>query len=352
MVGRGCGAAVARRRLSAEALATKRRREVRRAFLAALGSRTLPAFEESVVERIAATLGPRPSIPIRLAGSVSSFQIVPRPVFDEKVPTGRLTFDRDTGQFTITLNPRPHQRVWLDDDPSLSLQPFLRFAYAHEVAHRFFFVERDGLWERVLERTTQGISTAALRDRAVLELYRLEEDSCNRIAGRVLVPDRALADSFCAAVGSISREARAASCGALLGQARAAFEVPLGVLLVSLSQGVDRGRIQMPPGLVLFSAAQRGRGLAVDIAVTRGGLPGRLLYPGMPLQRLGPELARVVWGATQAGQRFGRFEAVRIPDGAGAERLVTGGWWRNGTSASSRIVVWCEATPDQGSGAG
>ena|GEM_PF-4318282 len=300
-----------------------------------------------MVESIYATLGPRPPLPIRLAGSVASFQIAPRPVFDDKVPTGRLTFDRDAGQFIIALNPRPHQRVWLDDDPSLSLQPFLRFAYAHEVAHRFFFVESDGRWQRALERTTRAIAPAALRERAVLELYKLEEDSCNRIAGRVLVPEEALASSFCDAIRSASREARAASCGALLGRARAAFEVPLGVLLVSLSRAVDRGRIQLPRGFMLFSAIQRGRGLVVDIAVTRGGLPGRLLYPGMPLQRLGSDVAQVAWGATQTDQRFGKFEALRMPDASGAERFVSGGWWRSGVPGSSRVVFWCDVTPDE-----
>jgi hypothetical protein len=88
--------------------------------------------------------------------------------------------------FRVCLNPRI---VSGDPDDVLSTDwaRFVRFSYAHEFAHRFFYLERDGVPQRAISLVVEQLP-ADERILAIRHLSTLEERLCNDVASRLLLP--------------------------------------------------------------------------------------------------------------------------------------------------------------------
>lgn len=127
--------------------------------------------------------GPRASaaVPRDLRLLAAGLGVSPDPVFDESMAAdGEVAWDGVRGQFIVRL--RRSVPSWTTDGRS-------RFTFAHELGHRLLFVRTsDGLWSRVHRLACSEVSEAA-RSAAALELWRMEERLCNRIAATFLLPD-------------------------------------------------------------------------------------------------------------------------------------------------------------------
>ncbi len=161
-------------------------------YLSVLKCDSLKALECRICERINHAVRSRQGehLPVKLSACVAQFDIDPNPRFESAVAHGRLAFDDRVGQFVVSLSRRPGSQ-----GGSLRQQladPFVRrqrFTYAHEVAHRFCYIQADdGTWIRAAERASAS-SRPYTRLRLLRKLMIHEELLCNSIAGRVLIPD-------------------------------------------------------------------------------------------------------------------------------------------------------------------
>lgn len=164
-----------------------------RQYARAIGWPTLVKGREGIIERLLARIRQSGAMipPVYLSNIVGEFDIDPIPeiVSDSRDAHASLRYDEQAGCFRI--------RIWrgdLLDQPGLfDVEERLtyrgRFSYAHEIAHRFFYVFcRNGLrWRRAIDVVTDQLdsrSATIVRQR----LSHIEEQTCNTIARRVLAP--------------------------------------------------------------------------------------------------------------------------------------------------------------------
>lgn len=98
-----------------------------------------------------------------------------------------LEFDSATDTFRISLRSLPDS-VDLDSRNRNVTARHLRFAYAHELAHRFLYVQTQGTWRRALAIVADeydGVDRMA----AIRQMSALEETICSDAASRILLPD-------------------------------------------------------------------------------------------------------------------------------------------------------------------
>lgn len=150
---------------------------------------SLDGLERAVLEFLGRAVS-RLSPPVSLANVALSLDIDPNPhLRPDLAPVATIHFDRVAGVFRIELreseakSPAPVIRGELSPfGPDLGLRHRGRFAYAHEIVHRLFFVDGgNGTWSRALDQLSR-----AEESRVVLE--RWEERICNRGARRLLIP--------------------------------------------------------------------------------------------------------------------------------------------------------------------
>ena len=94
---------------------------------------------------------------------------------------GSISFDEERRKFRIYLSSQGVAE-------QMGFRKTLRFVYAHEFAHRFLFVPYGDGWVRALSQVAEGVQTGQ-RLSVVRKLSRIEENICNDVAGRVLVPE-------------------------------------------------------------------------------------------------------------------------------------------------------------------
>jgi hypothetical protein len=156
-------------------------------YLQLLGAPNVKTLENQIVDTILGAVRQRHSgrrLPVRLSSVANDFCISPVPHLTHGAHDGHLEYQEHSGQFVITLcTPFPDRP--LREQPN---QSRMRFTYAHEVAHRFFFVNQHGKWARARDLATSNLPLAEEMKHKIT-LSRIEEGLCNSIARRVLIPD-------------------------------------------------------------------------------------------------------------------------------------------------------------------
>ncbi|MFN0007194.1 MAG: ImmA/IrrE family metallo-endopeptidase [Planctomycetota bacterium] len=273
------------------------------------------ATPEDKVRRVADTLlglmsqAGRLDAPVDLTSIVEQLAIAPELVFAGIDTEGRLDHDQARDRFVVILRKRPSSKLAEHETPSLfesddrrvRLTPTQRFTYAHEVAHRFFFVSDNNVWRRAAHVACRNVRSD-LRPRAEARLIALEERLCDAVAGEVLIPRTLLTDalprrwtewtdeplSYCAFSEDLRRLA-------------SAFSVSEDCLFVRLQRLSAERAINMPSGFcaMLVEVSRRKGDRAIGLkkarciaAITPTTLDGQKVvpwYPGIPLGVISPD---------------------------------------------------------------
>jgi Zn-dependent peptidase ImmA (M78 family) len=340
-------------------------------YLAVLGAGSIEELEEHIVatisKEIERTYGD--VLPIRLSRIAAAFNIKPRPVFDSTIAHGRLSFDPESQLFTIHLGsseiPQPRDTTpehlfdaRVQGDPAMTAR--LRFTYAHEMAHRFLYVKREDSWVRALGLSYSAKHASALGPK-LRRLTIVEEQLCNRIAGRILVPERRLA-SYLTEQFSIARnEIELSRLLEILSQK---FLVSRECMFVQMQRLVRRGAISVPQSfcaLMVRKSKEKGTGgiATSKLRVKVGIIPNSIedyeivpIFPGLSVEQLGGEFASFVHRlSSNEGECCGGKMSVPITLMHSPEynirkplQLLLNGSWSGQTKPNSSdnlpILIW------------
>ncbi len=255
---------------------------VRRQYFQTLGVEDAQAIERDITVLLINAVRKRRgnALPVRLAGAVEEFLIESEPRWDEAVPHGRLEFDDAKGHFVVRLGTRwnkPDINRIPNDHLARGLGR-LRFTYAHEVAHRFFFVRSGNSWRRALDVVANALPEGnVFRARRVLT--RLEESLCNTIAGKVLIPSDKLAE-VCTQYRGFSTDTEPLFCAALTSAARL-FAVTRKCFMVRLRKAIEQGEVSVGENFCALLC-----GISSEQGSSRSQLRMRVSVPIIP-SRLG-----------------------------------------------------------------
>jgi hypothetical protein len=322
-------------------------------YLKMLRADTVKDLEEQFVSTLLEHLSDQilnQSLPIRLSKIAPKLQIQSRPQFINGFHDGELRFDAAKQKFIINLC-NPESAV---QERSLRRQ---RFTYAHEMAHRFFFVpdENQG-WTRAIDLTTAAV-TADSKLQTRRRLNDIEEPLCNRIAQRVLMPDDLLS-SRCKLHDWFDGEQNFYE--SLSGTAND-FGISRECLIVGMGDAIKRKILKFDAGwswcLFILNRSQglinrRGKeALRISVNIFPREVDGQLIrapYPYCEVRYLGREAEEFFGKAfVQPQPSGGRVDLTLSltlikPKGAGVSgRLL--GWWRSygmGSNEFRRICVW------------
>jgi hypothetical protein len=324
-----------------------------RRYLSLLGTSSIGDLEESIVTRVLRQIrqgGQLALAPVRLSQVVDDFDIEPVPRFDSSIKHGRLDYDQSQNRFVISLPPRKelHYRLRSADlftrrqscTEDLELTRRLRFTYAHEVAHRFCFFRKDEQWIR-------AVSAAVIRKTASAVTRRLElneEQLCNRVAGRLLVPEDILTEHI------QQRLLLEAGTSFLdfhkeLRSTANMFQVSEDCVFLQLLKASERGKIILPPNFCAFSlrfsdrtgASQRvERTFRIQLALLPKDIDGsglRRIFPGMPGKNLGHVFSSWLSDLRKFGAKkeSGPLEIPIVLRKVGEfsnEEFFFSGWWK------------------------
>lgn len=232
----------------------------KRAYCAVLGTKTLPALAERTVEKITRKLREKgsPIPPVLLALIASDFLVKPEPEIDATLGTalGRLELEGDSGLFKVMLHPNlaPSRALpgqYLDGETSIEerLTRRGRFTYAHEFAHRFFFVpaRQPGDWQRAVDKVTEAVGP---EDTVSARRYIQDQEEvlCNTIARRILLPASELAEFV--ERETQRRQVDLVSClGPLVNTLTEVFHVPAQSALLALGEAIRAGDVNCSPAV-------------------------------------------------------------------------------------------------------
>jgi hypothetical protein len=333
----------------------------RREYFSSLGIYDKHSYEDAVVRRLLDAVDhiAERRFPLKLSRVAHEFLIDPTPRLAIGSQAGGITFDSESQRFVITLFQGSQEVAGTQTLDALTASKRLRFAYAHEVAHRFFFVQNGSIWTRAIQQVTAGLSLAA-RMRTIRVLNRLEEGMCNNIARRVLVPDHELVSTVAPSIIAELCQNRGQLFGLLDAVARQ-FGVSRDFLFVRLQRAVDAKMfpVDVPVAAFIFGYS---RGSVSDksawklrvrvplLPLKADGRPLKRLYPGIDITVLGPAIANFVSDALEGDREDG---IVRIPirlceiSGDGGHRGVKAelsGWWhilgQKSGREGRRVALW------------
>lgn len=337
----------------AQPTAYKNNASVHARYLELLGASTVRELEERVVgtllESMASSLN-RQQLPIKLSKVAHQFSIEPKPEFIPGTHDGEIHFDPDRKRFVIKLCTKGA----VADRRRLVRE---RFTYAHEMAHRFFFVQREqDEWSRAIDLLTSELPEIESM-KARRRLNAVEETLCNRIAQRVLMPDPILRNLCSLPAWWHQKDGFYGK----LRETAQRFHVSRECLLVGISSAIRRQVLHPPDGMFLMVIG-RNRGpltnrgkeaLRISIGIFPRALSGCRIadpFPGFELRRFGVE----------AENSFSEvFEDLTISEGdieiplsfpiSGEPDAQTGsclqGHWRSFNTAqhsdkSRKLLVW------------
>jgi hypothetical protein len=327
-------------------------------YLELLGVRTRAAYETDVVQRVLSGVDRRSgrTLPIRLSMVAQDFLIDPLPEIEPSVRDGCLEFDKTKGKFVIKLGRNSRKRELGPRDMLYEgLNPLLlrreRFTYAHEFAHRFFFVEEGGTWRRAADIAVAGLTGADHFD-ASARLYRSEERSCNNIARRLLVPDdglRNLTNALCPRGDFLlfSHE---------LKEYANTFAISHDCMFVTLRRASDERQIAVRSGfaaLLISYSDQMGeyergrREFRIQSAIISedNAVKSRAMYPGRRVASLSPDLLNLLRERAIHDSGGPLDVGLQIPQVTNtprhSPRLM--GWWRilgRKGALPDRLLAW------------
>ncbi len=293
------------------------RQEARRRFLQLLDADSLARIESRVLMQVkdAARKQRTRWPPVRLSEIAPYFQLLPRPEYVIGAPEGSIRYRPDTRDFVISLG-APHQahavsRASASTQGGLYLRH--RFTYAHEFAHRFFFIETPVGWRRAIDIVVEETERRH-KGSVYAGLAHQEEECCNRVARQILVPESELRFAVeKLAYGGTSPNAWFDILPNLLAIGSRMFHVSRQVIANSLTPST----LNMPPpegaaaGFVLKTARKgsgdRGtRDLRFFPFIWPGELSGTQVlppFPGIAATNLGADFAIALAEALQSRAR-------------------------------------------------
>jgi hypothetical protein len=326
---------------------------VRRKYLGLLGSPDPLSFEDAVVKRIFDALNEESSrrvLPVRLSTVADRFLIRPEPEMISGNHDGQIDFDSRSGQFVIKLC-----RTSVSPSVNKGGLARLRFTYAHEMAHRFFFIRHSNSWVRALDAAVAGLSASAtMKER--ITLSRIEEGMCNNIARRLLIPDDSLI-SDCK-ISEWFDEGQAFF--RLLADKAKTFGVSIDCLLVRLQKAsriteMDRRDssfaivIALSRGHVLRRGDLKPRIVTALMPRNIGDFQPQQVYPGFSFEKFGDEAVEAIAPLLSSGsQKCGRTrQRVTLLGKKGArsskEDFLVDGWWQMLSperAQNPRLLLW------------
>jgi len=324
----------------------------RRQYLDLLNSRDVESLENGIIENLLSALGEAGAfwkLPIKLSRVASKFLIEPRPQIVEGDRDGEIEFDHTSETFRIKLFSDGRSSL-----RELGRMPRYRFTYAHEVAHRFFFVNKGNEWLRVIDLVSDREDPVE-RIRSRRYLNWLEERTCNRIAARVLIPQQlieefelvdALVEEDTNFYGRLSEMARRFGVSRECLLVRIQDELSVKgkakprciniVMVVSYSKGLQSTRSHFVPRIKVVSAPKIIEGHKL-----------KRLYPGMEISKLGEEAYDLLASLLDQRRRESEKEIdVPLPSATanahgpprlkGRARIVC----VKGGSSSTKVFVW------------
>ena len=231
---------------------------------------------------------------------------------------------------------------------------FQRFAYAHEFAHRFLFVLRDGHWIRALS-IVAGEFPKESRLGPIRVLSRVEERICNSVAGRLLVPEKELRRHVTRALSNSQPSPHL--LWEILGGVARSFQVSRWCAFRRMSSikpdDLVRAMGESFCFLLVGQSVSTGAGHGASrIRLLDYWWPGcidgadvRPVYPGLEIGRLGGELARVVASLIAntkeiAGEIVCPID-LKSEEGGQPKKLAAQlqGWWRTWTRTPPRQLA-------------
>lgn len=317
-------------------------------YLGALSARSFKELEDRTVNELLSawrtSVNGRTKLPVTLSAFIDKFQICPRPLVVQGQQDGEIAFDYSAGQFLIRLysvSPRMPLKTLAQ------LHPRMRFTYAHEVAHRFCYVLRDGEWKRAQEVATADLDHATqLKHR--ITLSGREEGFCNSVARRILIPAE-----FIQSICTIEEWfARGPGFFSALSDSARQFGVSRHCLLVRLQRELElkSPHFVMILGLSVGPVTQRGRRtlrLLCGIMPEVNGRERSKWYPGLDVSKFGEPFFRVISDLLLSGQSR-REGAITTELRLGTERpMRLDGWFRllrgDADGGDDRVMLWGRA---------
>lgn len=314
-------------------------------YLGVLNVNSLRTLEENIIASVMEATG-HVHAPVRLAPHVSKFLINPRPIYSAAVENGRLEYDPHSKRFNIVL--RKVDGVTAKDEPASGR---LRFTYAHEVGHRFCFVDRNGEWQRAVQIVISNLGGAA-RIRALRSLTMFEERLCNDVAARLLIPDEMLKQMLEPLVHSQFQP----SLADVIVNIASTFHVTRQCAIVRLQKAIRRGIVHMVDGFCAFllvCGSEAGFGGPKPIVKTSifprllEGKKVQSVFPGGDIGRFGGDLCVTAKGFIE--HREGVFESsitVHMEDSlrnlVPIQRTLSGSWTtigRKGFSEGGSVLL-------------
>lgn len=287
----------------------------------------------------------------------SQFLINPQPEIAVGSDGGSIAFNYRDKRFLIKLFTEDPHRSGAFTKSDLSNR--LRFNYAHEVAHRFFFVPEDDVWVRAIHKVVKS-EDGSDRIRALRALTDVEEGICNNIARRVLIPDDILLNTISPSLIS-DLDANHQGFIQTLDRTSKELLVSKECLLVRLRHGVASGIIKTPPCFALFVVQNSGSKKTIPtsgtIKIRVPMLPRTVFdirvkpaFPGMELKVFGRSADQIV---RQLIYDYKQTGAVKLPlrlprpkDEMSSQPALVNlrGWWyklpQAAKSTESRMIVW------------
>ena len=311
----------------------------RKKYLKLLGAGSPKDLEEQIVRTVVRALrgGPKSTLPVRLSRVARQFKIRPRPESIPGAHDGEITFEAPPGEFVIKLCA---EDGGVRSDPSVEAR--MRFTYAHEFAHRFFYVESGETWERALNVVTKDLEIVEqMRHR--ITLRNTEEGLCNRIARRLLIPDDFLAENYSTGIWFALGEAFFTQLSAV---ARS-LGVSRDCLLVWLQDVAEKtSNCALIVGYSKGPITQRG---ASKLRIISGLFPSpvgsgsfREFYPGAEWANFGEPASNFVTGRLQAGRPVSSTAIIELRSRQAKGSLVLKGWFQ--IISPQSMLIWGELT--------
>ena len=341
-----------------------------RRYLELLEASSIAALEERIVSDIQSAVVTKSGdeLPVRLSRIAQLFGIDPKPVFDTKIPHGQISYDADAENFVIRLGlsefeqthkHRPdtlyEEVVSTQDDPIMTRR--LRFTYAHELAHRFLFVRQNDVWVRTVEAACRAKRATAVAAE-IRRLKTVEEQLCDRIAGRLLVPLDHLKGHL---------EKRFATGGSIdfadtIEQLADKFIVTRECMLVQIQRALRKNVLSSPEEFCAFlirESRTKGTGsigykkLRIEVSI----MPSRIQdddvspwFPGIAVEELGKEFLEFVQSIQGSPDRVSGdihlpLKILKKTASKNEERKAfLNGWWRSSNRkthhSSAPILIW------------
>jgi hypothetical protein len=242
-----------------------------------------------------------------LATIAPEFDIDPIPKFHPDVNDGQISHDERANRFVIALNAQAaglsRQTSQLDfepRDPAVTWR--MRFTYAHEFAHRFFFIQSGQKYSRAVDLACAEIREPTKRNAELLKLIGVEERLCNAIAGRILIPEYDLSRRI-AGIGR--NNSQLVRFGHQVNELSELYGVSREVILVQLQRLWSNIESVSDDTCCFFylkhsnaSGASRRKAMAIRVAIA--WLPKYIegtalspIFPGLAAENLGKDFSRI-----------------------------------------------------------